>query len=134
MVTRKKTKKATKKSSSNESIAEFAASPPDATLGNSTGVETTGRFIVVFKDEAAESKTIRTTLNQVAGLKDITASSDFSEGAIAADDLAHSDVVQFDKLGIAVVSGDQDIQALAAAMSESGSPILAIEPEYIAYP
>lgn len=134
MVTRKKTKKAPKKSSSNESIAEFAASLPDATIDNSTGVETTGRFIVIFKDGASESNTIRTTLNQVAGLKDITASSDFAEGAVAADDLAHSDVVQFDKLGIAVVSGDQDIQALAAAMSDSGSPILAIEPEYIAYP
>ena len=104
MVTRKKTKKATKKSSSNESIADFAASPPDATIDNNTGVETTGRFIIIFKDEAAESKKIRSTLNQVAGLKDITASSDFAEGAVAADDLANSDVVQFDKLGIAIVS------------------------------
>jgi subtilisin family serine protease len=134
MVTRKKTKKATKKSSNNESVADFAAPPPNATIGDSTGVQTTGRFIVIFKDDAAESKTIRSTLNQVAGLKDITSSSDFSEGAVPADDLANSDVVHFDKLGIAVVSADQDIQALAASMSDSDSAILAIEPEFIAYP
>src|ERR1044071_3145593 len=108
MVTRKKTKKATKKSSNDESIADLAAPPPNATIGDSTGVQTTGRFIIVFKDDAAESKTIRSTLHQVAGLKDITSSSDFSEGAVPADDLANSDVVHFDKLGIAVVSADQD--------------------------
>ena len=43
-------------------------------------------------------------------------------------------MVQFDKLGIAVCSAEQDIQALAASASEADSPILAIEPEYVAHP
>lgn len=133
MVTRKKTKKASSKRAAEATDVEIPILPPTETIGNGGGVETTGRFIIIFKDEAADSKSIRSTLSQVAGLRNIAASSDYSEGAVAADDLADSEAVQFDKLGIAVVSGEQDIGALAAMASDADSPILAIEPEYIAY-
>ena len=135
MVTRKRTKKAGKKRAAKASDAEFPILPPPPaeTIGDSTGVETTGRFIVIFKDEAADARTVKSTLSQFAGIRSLTASSDFAEGAFAAEDLDRSEVVHFEKLGIVVVSGEQDVQALAAAASDADSPILAIEPEYIAY-
>jgi hypothetical protein len=37
-----------------------------------TGVETTGRFVIVFKEEAADAATIKTTLSQAAGLTNVT--------------------------------------------------------------
>jgi hypothetical protein len=42
-------------------------------------------------------------------------------------------VAHFEKLGVVVVSGEEAVQALAASASDVDSPILAIEPEYIAY-
>jgi hypothetical protein len=98
-----------------------------------TGVETTGRFVIVFKDEAADAATIKTTLSQAAGLTNVTTSADYEGGAISAEDLAGSEVAHFEKLGVVVVSGEEAVQALAASASDVDSPILAIEPEYIAY-
>jgi subtilisin family serine protease len=43
-----------------------------------------------------------------------------------------NEVVHFDRLGIAVVSGSEAIQALAAAASDASSSIELIEPEYVA--
>jgi subtilisin len=110
---------------------------PEASLGNGAGdgmgVETTGRFIVVFKEGAADdAAVVRSTLSD-AGLRDVTGSADYESGAISADDLAPKANLYFHKLGIAVVSGDDAVQALAAAASDAASPILAIEPEYVAY-
>ena len=98
-----------------------------------TGVETTGRFVIVFKEEAADAATIRTTLSEAAGLTNLTTSADYEGGAISAEDLAESEVALFEKLGVVVVSGEEAVQALAASASDVDSPILAIEPEYIAY-
>src|SRR5258707_9379157 len=115
--------------------ARVPASPPAEIVGDGTGVETTGRFVVVFKDVAGvDSAAVRSTLNQVAGLRNVTTSADYASGAIAAEDLADSEVLHFEKLGVVVVSGDDAVQALAASASDADSPILAIEPEYIAYP
>jgi subtilisin len=112
-----------------------AAFPAPQPAGNGTGAKTTGRFIVVFKDGAmADKATIPSTLNQMAGLRNIIASADYQGGGLAADDLAKGDVVHFIKLGMAVVAREDSVQALAATASSGDSPILAIEPEYIAYP
>ncbi|MEO6196101.1 MAG: S8 family serine peptidase [Thermoanaerobaculia bacterium] len=115
--------------------AEIPVLPPANGGMDGNGVETTGRFIIVFKDGAGTEKAaIRSTLNQVAGLRNVTASADFDGGAVAPEALADSEVVHFEKLGIVLVSGDQAVQELAASASDADSPILAIEPEYIAYP
>jgi subtilisin len=111
------------------------APPPAATIEDGMNVEVTGRFIVTFKNQvAADAAAIRNTLNQAAGLKDVPSSADFEGGAISAEELAEGEVVHFSKLGIVVVSGEEAVQGLAAAASDAESPILAIEPEYIAYP
>ena len=110
------------------------AVPPTEIIGEG-GVETTGRFVVIFKEEAiANQAAIMSTLNQVAGLRKVVSSSDYEDGAVEAADLADSNAVQFDKLGICIVSNEESMQALAASASDVDSPILTVEPEYIAYP
>jgi subtilisin family serine protease len=134
MATRKRARKASKNTVPSAEISPISTTPPADNITETGGVETTGRFIVIFKEGATDPKKIKSTLSDIAGIKDITASSDYPTGAIDADDLAESDVVQFEKLGVAVCSAEQDIQALAAAAADADSPILAIEPEYLAHP
>ena len=134
MATRKRARKASKNTVPSAEISPISTLPPADNITETGGVETTGRFIVIFKEGATDPKIIKSTLSDIAGIKDITASSDYPTGAIDADDLAESDVVQFEKLGVAVCSAEQDIQALAAAAADADSPILAIEPEYLAHP
>ena len=134
MATRKRARKASKNTVPSAEISPISTLPPADNITETGGVETTGRFIVIFKEGATDPKKNKSTLSDIAGIKDITASSDYPTGAIDADDLAESDVVQFEKLGVAVCSAEQDIQALAAAAADADSPILAIEPEYLAHP
>jgi subtilisin len=108
------------------------APPPADTVNEGDGVETTGRFIVIFKDEASSDLTVRSTLSNLAGVREIADSADYEGGAVSAEDLAETEVVHFHNLGIAVVSGEYAVQALAATAADADSPILAIEPEYIA--
>lgn len=135
MVTRKATRKSrSRKMGKAEATVATPAVPPAEIIGEG-GVETTGRFVVILKEEAiADKSAIKSTLNQVAGLRDIVSSSDYEDGAVEAADFTGSNAVQFDKLGIFVVSNEESVQALAASASEIDSPILSIEPEYIAYP
>jgi len=118
---------------SNESNSAIPAIPGAEIFGSGTGVETTGRFIIIFKDGARDDATIKSTLNSVAGLKNITASTDYKDGAISAEDLADGKVLHFNNLGIAVVAEEDAVQSLAASVSDVNSPILSIEPEYLAY-
>jgi subtilisin len=115
---------------------QFATTLPPAQITDIvTGLQTTGRFIVIFKQEVAgEKEAIPFALNKVAGIRHVIPSSDYQASGVEADDLAKGDAVHFRKLGIAVVSGEQAHQELAATASDTDSPILAIEPEYIAYP
>ena len=137
MVTKKTARKSRSKKigGGGEAGVVLSAVSPAEITGEGGGVETTGRFIIVFKQEAVESKSMmRSTLNQVAGLREVASSSDYEGGAIGAKDLAENTVVQFDNLGMVLVSGEESVQALAASAADADSPILAIEPEYIAYP
>ena len=109
------------------------AIPPAAT--GPIGVATTGRFIVVFKEHDTSARAAaKATLANVAGLRAVVASSDFENGAVAASALAASSAVHFERLGVVLVSGEDSVQALSASAMDSDSSILAIEPEYIAYP
>jgi subtilisin family serine protease len=103
--------------------------------GGAGAVQTTGRFVVVFKaNGGGRLESAKATLANVAGLRNIVASSDYENGAVAAGDAAGANAVHFEKLGIALVTGEDSVQALAATASDADSAILAIEPEYVAYP
>lgn len=138
MATRKAARKSGSRKMGDSSEADVVTSsvPPAGRMGEEGGGgETTGRFIIVFKEGTTTDKaTIKSTLNQVAGLRHITASSDYEGGAIEATDLAGSEVVQFENLGMVLVSDEESVQALAASAADADSPILTIEPEYVAYP
>jgi ankyrin repeat protein len=67
-----------------------------------------------------------------AGLSEVVSSADYESGAVTSEDLDDKEVVHFDRLGVAVVSGNEAVQALAAAASDADSPIQLIEPEYVA--
>jgi subtilisin len=121
----------------NEQSEPDPGSPPASIIdfvGDGVSGQTTGRFIVVFKDEAAaNSQTLKSTLNDLAGLRAGPSSADYEGGGIAAADLDTEDFVLFNQLGIGVISGEEAFQSLSASISDSDSPILAIEPEYVAY-
>src|SRR5262245_43472771 len=119
--------------------AELAGTPmvgPMPTVGGPGGpVETTGRFVVVFTTNgSSHPASVKAALSNVAGLKSVVATSDYEDGAIAAEDVAAAPAVHYEKLGVVVVKSDEAVQALAATASDADSPILAIEPEYLAYP
>lgn len=135
MTTKKKTTAVRRKTTKEMSEGSLGIPAPltTETAGREDGVETTGRFIIVFKDEVADdASAIRSTLKQMAGLRDVTSSSDYASGAVAAEDLAEREVVHFEQLGIAVVSSAEAIQTLSTTSLDADSPILAIEPEYVA--
>lgn len=119
--------------------AEPVATPmvgPIPAPGDGGGpVETTGRFIVIFKNNgSSQPASVRAVLSNVAGLKAVVGTSDYEDGAVASADAASAPGVHFERLGVVVVRGDDAVQALAASASDADSPILAIEPEYVAYP
>jgi subtilisin len=105
--------------------------PPQATTGD-VG-DTTGRYIVIYKDPQTDASAARATLASAAGIRRIAASGDYAESAVASEALAGGESVHFDKLGISLISGDA-AAAVEAAAADVDSAILAIEPEYIAYP
>lgn len=107
--------------------------PPGGTSEESGQPLTTGKYIVIFKDQAAGAKSLKATLRNTAGLKDMASSSDYEDGTISSEDLASGKSAHFEKLGIMVISEEEALQSLSSISSNEDSNILAIEPEYIAY-
>lgn len=94
--------------------------------------ETTGRFIVIFNEEtAAMPSVIRNSFRDLAGLRGVTLSSELGDAAVE-EALGASGAVHFQRLGVAVVASEEAVAALASNASGADSPILAIEPEYVA--
>jgi len=111
-----------------------AGTPLSPAIAGDSG-ETTGRFVVIFKEgyEKDPSRPLK-TLQKAAGVKNLAAAADYKESAVDPRDLSKSTGVYFNALGIAVVSSDKAaISSLAAEAADADSPILAIEPEYRAY-
>ncbi|RYY15721.1 MAG: hypothetical protein EOO04_28175 [Chitinophagaceae bacterium] len=107
--------------------------PPSGTSEDSGKPLTTGRYIVILKDRGEGARSIKASLKNTAGLKDMASSSDYDDGTISAEDLASGKSAYFEKLGIMVISEDEALESLSSLASEEDSNILAVEPEYIAY-
>jgi hypothetical protein len=80
MATRKRARKASKNTVPSAEISPISTLPPADNITETGGVETTGRFIVIFKEGATDPKKIKSTLSDIAGIKDITTSSDYPTG------------------------------------------------------
>ncbi|MDP9177626.1 MAG: S8 family serine peptidase [Gemmatimonadota bacterium] len=136
METKKRTTTTRKKASAGTGEAPEAGLnipdfPATESFEDDSGVETTGRFIVIFKEGATSgAAAIRSTLNKVAGLREVTSSSDYAAGQALG--LHASEAFHFEKLGIVVMSGEDAMMSLSASTADADSPILSIEPEYIA--
>ena len=97
------------------------------------GLETTGRFIVTFR-EGAQSEALA-SLKKGAGLTKakLMSSADFGETGVDIGQVPKGGGVVLEHLGIAVVSMDEAAAGLIAQEVGEDAAILAIEPEGIMY-
>lgn len=93
--------------------------------------ETTGRMIVTFRDDSSDGlKRGISRLQNVSGISSVSRSSDYGVASREMADVASTDTLMFDQLGIAVLSGDPDqSNAIMSAMSEDDGMV--VEKEYI---
>ena len=112
-----------------------AGTPPSfgGPTGPGSGVETTGRFMIIFKPGAQDTASVRSVLSKVAGIKDVAGTSDFKGVEFSTAALEDSDTMHFEMSGVVRVSADA-VQSMAMSFSsDTDSPILAIEPELVCY-
>ena len=106
--------------------ARAAVPPPPAADAAVPEPGTTGRFLVLLREDAAEPGA--RTLSDVAGLS-VTSATE------AADATAAEGAVVFETLGVAVVDAPpEQMNAVALAMMREETGILAVEPERVVYP
>ena len=100
-----------------------------------TAPATTGRYIIIYKPEVIGNPgSVKKSLLKSAGIRNFASTSDFSDGAIGAEILGSNTAIHFENLGMALISSEDEAVSLSQSISDANSPILAIEPEYIAYP
>ncbi len=98
-----------------------------------TGLETTGRYIVTFREDAqAEALAL---LDDKAGMGagKLLCSSDFAASGIEVDQVPGDGGAVLEHLRMAVVNVPPDAAGVLAMEASEASPILAVEPEGVAY-
>jgi subtilisin family serine protease len=102
-------------------------------MSRQSGAETTGRFIVTFR-EGAHSEAL-STLKKSAGLAKakMMSSSDFGDKGMDMGQMSESGGAVFEHLGVAVVNVDPAAAGALALDAGEDSAILAIEPEGFMY-
>lgn len=110
---------------SRQPAAPANPTPPPTFTG-----ETTGRWIVTFRENA--QKQAMSTIHNVTGMKAIASSADFDNGAVDLEEI--DDGVVFAELNIAVLCEEagEHYASLAASVAAE-SPVLGVEPERIYY-
>ena len=105
----------------------------DNELMSQTSLETTGRFIVTFR-EGAHTEAMA-ALKKHAGVTKakMLTSADFGESGVDMAQFPDSGGVMFDHIGVAVVSIDPTAAGALAQEAGDNSSILAIEPEGFMY-
>jgi len=94
----------------------------------SDGRQHTGRQLVLYDPDAGEE--VLESIGGMAGGR-VARASDFDGSAVDAGQVADASVVVFERLGVAVVSGEPaGVSSLRAAVDAPG-PILAMEPEQV---
>src|SRR5687768_2483305 len=134
----KKAKRPSRRSAGAGHPGPFAVVPPSMLPPMPSGAarpETTGHFIVVLRDSAvASASAARSKLNSIAGIRHVASSKDFTAGVTESASLAGAEALHFESLGVVVVDDADAAAALAQTVSNVDSPVLVIEPEYIAHP
>jgi subtilisin family serine protease len=118
------------KKGSRKSPAYDASDSPSTSETEETPLDgTTGRFLVLLKEDTVKEST--KVMTSSASMK-VSVASDFSDGDIP-HNLGGADAVIFENLGVAVVNTPPDqLEALSVASADDNS-ILIIEPEQFVY-
>ena len=96
-----------------------------------SGEETTGRYIVTFRDDG-EAKGLD-VLKKKCGISKLPSAADFSESAIDTEEFETVGGAVFPKLGVAVVSLDDDALNNLMGVAGEDATILDVEPERMFY-
>ena len=123
---------------SREGQRRRGAAPEGGSLAEAGAVDeviapgTTGRWLVLFREEEAAVRAGTRALSEAAGLQ-VASAADFDGGAVTPEALAGAEALVFPELGVAVTSAPpaQLRQLGARAAEETG--ILAMEPERVVY-
>lgn len=95
------------------------------------GMETTGRFLVLMRQDAVKEGV--SALTDGIGLKAVASAADFQDGAIDAKTLASEKAIVFPDLGVAVVDVPPDQYQRLGAMTADDSSIMLVEPERVVH-
>jgi subtilisin len=113
---------------------EFGVGDVDGALSeflSEESSEPTGRYVLTLADNVTgDENAINAALQSVAGVSNIVASRELSEGGTELQEMADSDAILYPTLGIALVTGAQDdrLDSLSTAAAED-ERIEAVEPE-----
>ena len=103
------------------------------TITNIPEPETTGRFIVTYR-EGAKAETLAAFKKSAGvGKADMMSSADFTEGGVDMAQISSSGGVVLDNLGIAVINMSNEAVGAMSEDAGADSAILSIEPEGIMY-
>ena len=117
----------TKRTATVRRMASSAEIPPGDVEPMPGSRATTGRYLVLFRENATASAL--KTLRESASLATVASSADFEGGSLDVAEVADSDVIVFDKLGVAVCNGNPQQMGMVSAAASEDSAILAVEPE-----
>ncbi|MDB5886235.1 MAG: Subtilisin [Polaromonas sp.] len=102
-------------------------------LMSQTSLETTGRFIVTFREGAQTEAMVALKKHTGVTKSKMLTSADFGESGVDMAQFPDSGGVMFDHIGVAVVSIDPTAAGAMAQEAGDNSSILAIEPEGFMY-
>ena len=98
------------------------------------GAQTTGRMIVTFADDSRRAvKSAMATFKSRAGVSNVCHMADFGKAGFDMAEAQDADAVIFDELGIAVMGRGPDQVSAVAAVGDTGSADVLVEPEYVNY-
>ncbi len=115
-----------KKGTPNRSV-----SPIRSTNGSDLSSEFTGKFLVLFRNDAVDQGMRK--INDLCGLSDVCKSSDFLSSAVDMEQANSAQVVLFDRIAVAVVDADPGQLNTLQEVASANESILAVEPERYLY-
>ncbi len=116
-----------KRTTTGRTMSHSAEIPPGDVEPTPGSTATTGRFLVLFREKATPSAL--KTLRDSAGLERVASAADFRAGSIDLAEVANTDCIVFDQLGVAVVTGDPQQMNMVSEAAAEDSAILFVEPE-----
>lgn len=105
------------------------ASPPHAGVVSEGVRETTGRYLVLLREDGVKAGVAK--LKDSVGLKAICHAADFNAQALDVVAADAAEAVELDSLGVAVINAAPDQTMSLAALADGDSPFLAMEPEQV---